>query len=182
MILATERRSSPRHPAVNNRVVVHIRDDRESRLVMATLINVSRTGALLSMSEKVARNATVHIRLEYPIATDWIRGQVIRRTRAGHVGVLFRRPRDRTFFWTATRGQDFHSPSRPWSDSVLEASTDNHAGSAITPACAWPLPVWDGKLARNVGTWRLKRRDPSWPQSLSMADRGGPRRVLAEYR
>ena len=79
------------------------------------------------MSEKVAPNATMHIRLEYPIATDWIRGQVIRRTRAGNVGILFRRPCDRTFFWIATRGQDFHSPSRPWSDPVIEVSRANHA-------------------------------------------------------
>jgi hypothetical protein len=94
---------------------------------MARLINISRTGALLDIREKMPPNATLHIRLEYPIATDWMRGQVIRRTRAGHVGVLFRRPCNRTFIWTATRRQDFHSSSRPWSAPEIEIGRTNHA-------------------------------------------------------
>ena len=116
MIVTTERRSSPRFPTVENRVAVHINLDGQSRLARASLINISRTGALLYMHDKVAPNATVYLRLEYPIKTNRIKGQVIRRKREGRVGIQFTRPCDRTFFWIATRGEDFHQKSRPWSD------------------------------------------------------------------
>jgi hypothetical protein len=129
MALAAERRSSPRFPSVENRVAVHITQDGQSRLARASLINISRTGALLYMSDKVTPHGTIYIRLEYPIKTNWIKGQVIRRKRGGQVGVQFRRPCDRTFFWAATRGEDFHLKARLWSDGdmSIEESRTNHA-------------------------------------------------------
>src|SRR5262249_24680405 len=129
MIVITERRSSPRYPAVDNQVSVYNTQDGQSRLVRASLVNISRTGALLYMQDKVTANATIYLRLIYPIKTNWIKGQVLRRRRGGQVGIRFRRPCDRTFFWIATRGEDFHQKSRPWSDSErpVEASRQNHA-------------------------------------------------------
>ena len=129
MIVTTERRSCPRFPTVENRVAVVITQDGQSRLARASLINISRTGALLYMHDKVAPNAIVYMRLEYPIKTNWIKGQVIRRRRGGQVGIQFRRPCDCTFLWIATRGEDFHQKSRPWSDGErpVEASRNNQA-------------------------------------------------------
>jgi hypothetical protein len=109
---------------VDNRVAVYIAHDGRSGLAKARLINISRTCALMYMHDKVAPNATIYLRLEYPIKTNWIKGQVIRRRRGGQVGVQFRRPCDRTFFWIATKGEDFHMKSRPWFDGVEEGWSD----------------------------------------------------------
>lgn len=130
MSFPVERRNSPRHPAVLNRAVIEIRSTGKLASFKATLVDISRTGALLRMPYKVSPNVIMHIRLEYPLKSDWIRGQVIRRTREGLVGIEFRRPCDRTFLWIATRGEDFHSRSRPWAgrDEPIEISNNIHTG------------------------------------------------------
>ena len=62
---------------VDNRAVIEIRQTGQVASFKATLIDISRTGALLLMREKVSPNVILHIKLEYPLKSDWLRGQVI---------------------------------------------------------------------------------------------------------
>jgi PilZ domain len=112
MTVATERRLSPRYPAVHNAAVVEFRTRRKSRIARASLINISTTGALLRMREKPRLMSTLWVRLVYPVKTPAVRATVVRVGDDGKVLVAFGGACNRTFFWTATRGEDFRSVAR----------------------------------------------------------------------
>src|SRR4051794_7957904 len=108
MTMTIERRLSPRYDAVTNIAVVQFEQEGRPQRVDAHLTNISRSGALLRLRDKVRLKSLIHIRLEYPVKTQWILAVAVRRTRTGEIGLAFVRGCDPTFFWTATRGEDFH--------------------------------------------------------------------------
>jgi hypothetical protein len=112
MTIAIERRSSRRDPTVLNAAIVAFKRRGKLRVAGATLVDISSTGALLFMREKPGLNRAIAIRLEYPVRTRPMSGTVVRLTEGGDVGVEFVRGCNRMFYWTATRGEDFH-PGRP---------------------------------------------------------------------
>jgi hypothetical protein len=109
MSIAIERRLTPRFPAVNNSAVVEFKRGGWTRMVGASLINISMTGALLRMRTKPRVNSTLWLRLVHPARTAELLAIVVRIDDDDDVGVAFAQACNRTFFWTATRGEDFRS-------------------------------------------------------------------------
>src|SRR5689334_21330391 len=104
MTNAIERRPSPRFPAVPNRALTLLKG---TRIVVAVIINISRSGMLLSMPEVPKLNSKVWIGLIHPVQTRWLIGTVVRIGEAGEVGIALLHACNATFFWTATRGSVF---------------------------------------------------------------------------
>src|SRR3954447_21740043 len=115
MTISVERKSPRRYPAVPNAAVVAFKSRGKTRIAAAMLVNISSTGALLSMLAKPRLNEPIAIRLDYPVPTSPMPAVVVRIGDAGDVGVAFVRACNRAFFWTATRGEDLHTapPERP---------------------------------------------------------------------
>src|SRR5689334_20065145 len=107
----TERRLSPRFPTVANVAVVEFNQGGEPHRAGGHVANISRSGALLRLQDRAQLKSLFHIRLEYPVKTRWIPAVAIRKAGKGEVGIAFVRGCDRTFFWAATRGEDFHRGS-----------------------------------------------------------------------
>jgi PilZ domain len=108
MIVATERRSSPRFLAVRNAALVAV-SKAQVAPVAASLIDVSVTGARLRMRARPKLGTRLWVALLHPVKTPSLRGTVVRIDDDGSVAIAFSRPCNRLFFWTATRGQDFRA-------------------------------------------------------------------------
>jgi hypothetical protein len=107
--IAIERRLSRRYTAVPNEAVVEFTRRGKARIVGARLVDISATGALLRMSESPPVGELLWVRLVHPVRTSELMATAVRTDDAGGVGVAFGRSCDRTFYWTATRGEDFRS-------------------------------------------------------------------------
>jgi hypothetical protein len=99
-----ERRLSPRYPAVINQVIIGL-SMRHS--VGASLVNISRTGALLSIREKPQLHSSIRIRLKYPLRSPWVEARVVRIRDEGGIGIAFVHGCDRTLFYGSLEGNDF---------------------------------------------------------------------------
>jgi hypothetical protein len=109
MNVVTERRSSPRFPTVKNLAIVELRTRAKSPMVDTNLVNISITGALLRMRGRPKIGEMLWLALMYPVKTRILRATVVRIGADRTVGVAFAHACNPTFFWTATRGEDFRT-------------------------------------------------------------------------
>lgn len=90
MHLIPERRVAARHPTVSNRIVLawHGRDGGGHSC--GRLLDISQSGALISVDGISRSCAGISMRLVTPGETDWVDGQVVAVTR-GLLGRILRR-------------------------------------------------------------------------------------------
>jgi hypothetical protein len=73
-----ERRASPRCDVVKNRASVQFEAPEGRRRIGATLLNISRNGALVLAEKPMLRAAPLSIRIDSPVRTDWVNAKVVR--------------------------------------------------------------------------------------------------------
>jgi hypothetical protein len=73
-----ERRASPRCDVVKNRASVQFEAPEGRRRIGATLLNISRNGALVLAEKPMLRAAPLSIRIESPVRTDWVNAKFVR--------------------------------------------------------------------------------------------------------
>jgi hypothetical protein len=84
-----ERRISPRVAAVENRSRLEFGISTDHRRVAATLVNISREGALVVAGEPPALHETTWVRMEAPAKTDWVAAVPVRLGASNEVGIRF---------------------------------------------------------------------------------------------
>jgi hypothetical protein len=84
-----ERRDSPRCKVVENQSRLEFAAPEGRLRVEAKMVNISRGGALLVTQNAPACHASVWIRIESPVKTDWAEATTVRVGRNEEVGVQF---------------------------------------------------------------------------------------------
>jgi hypothetical protein len=84
-----ERRDSPRCKVVENQSRLEFAVPEGRRRVEAKMVNISRGGALLVTGNPPACHASVWIRIESPVKTDWAEATAVRLGRNEELGVQF---------------------------------------------------------------------------------------------
>ncbi len=92
MVIPNERRISPRWVSVNNRAALEFRAGGSNWRTRATLLNISREGALISTEETIPLETPVRFRIESPARTDWIGAIPIRLGGPLQLGIRFVQP------------------------------------------------------------------------------------------
>ena len=87
--LPEDRRVSARCGVVKNRVSVQFEAPEGPRRIRATLINISRTGALVLAEKPLLHAAPLSVRIESPVRTDWVDAQVVRFNPNREIGLHF---------------------------------------------------------------------------------------------
>jgi hypothetical protein len=110
----SDRRISPRYSAVKNRACLSWRVEAENCESTARLINISSSGALVLAEKRPARGRAVWLRLEVPVATEWVEATIVRivkvpgvlwfRKTAYLVRICFKEPCPYHLFKLATHG------------------------------------------------------------------------------
>jgi hypothetical protein len=101
-----ERRSSPRLAAVKNRSRIEFGTPSGPRRVAATLLDVSREGALFVADEPPPLHARSWVRMEEPAKTDWIAAVAVRLGDSNYIGIRFVDPSPDDFLLAALVGVD----------------------------------------------------------------------------
>ena len=78
------RRDSVRHSAVRNRTILAWWDGAVSSQFQGTLKDVSLSGALLVVHEEISPPTEVCIRMEEPVATEWVHATIVGSTTSHH--------------------------------------------------------------------------------------------------
>jgi hypothetical protein len=84
-----ERRASPRCDVVKNRTSIQFEAPEGSRRLGATLINISRNGALVFAEKPMLRPVPLSIRIDSPVRTDWVNANVVRFDPDRQIGLHF---------------------------------------------------------------------------------------------
>ena len=84
-----ERRASPRCDVVKNRSSLQFEVPIGRQRIGATLINISRTGALVVAEKPMHRAAPLSIRVDHPVRTDWVDAEVARFDPNRAIGLHF---------------------------------------------------------------------------------------------
>ena len=93
MLDSLDRRASPRLVAVNNEATLEFQGEDGKQRVKATLVNISRTGALIVTDEMLPIQGKLWFRMECPAKTDWIGVVPVRHDQPGaSIGIRFVRP------------------------------------------------------------------------------------------
>jgi hypothetical protein len=87
--LPDERRASTRCDVVKNRSSIQFEVPEGRRRVGATLINISRNGALVLAEKPMLRAAPLSIRIDSPVRTDWVDAKVVRFDSNREIGLHF---------------------------------------------------------------------------------------------
>ena len=87
--LPDERRASTRCDVVKNRSSIQFEVPEGRRRVGATLINISRNGALVLAEKPMLRAAPLSIRIDSPVRTDWVDAKVVRFNSNREIGLHF---------------------------------------------------------------------------------------------
>ncbi len=74
----SDRRLSPRYLAVRNRAFLSWRIEAETFESSARLINISTSGALVLAEKRPGRGPTAWLRLEVPVASEWVEATIVR--------------------------------------------------------------------------------------------------------
>jgi hypothetical protein len=80
---------SPRCDVVKNRSSIQFGDPEGLRRIRATLINISRNGALVVADTPMLRPVPLSIRIDIPVRTDWVDAQVVRFDANREIGLHF---------------------------------------------------------------------------------------------
>jgi hypothetical protein len=73
-----ERRASQRCDVVKNRSSIEFAAPEGRRRIGATLVNISRGGALVVADKPMRRAVPLSLRIESPVRTDWVDARVVR--------------------------------------------------------------------------------------------------------
>ena len=73
-----ERRASPRCNALRNRSTIEFAAPEGRRRIGATLVNISRDGALVVADKPMFRAGPLSVRIDSPVRTDWVDARVVR--------------------------------------------------------------------------------------------------------
>jgi hypothetical protein len=127
------RRDSARYSTVENRAVVAWWEKGESSQATVQVENISQSGALLTVEQKLPLPAEVWLRLEAPKPTEWVHAQVVGNTPGRSRGILWLRKTTYhirlkftsgcpfEFYKAATHGEslneEFREPTSPEFDS-----------------------------------------------------------------
>jgi hypothetical protein len=84
-----DRRTSPRCDVVTNRMSIHFEAPEGRRRVGATLINISRNGALVLAEKAMLRAVPLLIRIDNPVRTGWVDAKVVRFDSSRQIGLHF---------------------------------------------------------------------------------------------
>ena len=87
--LPDERRASTRCDVVKNRSSIQFEMPEGRRRIGATLINISRNGALVLAEKPMLRAAPLSIRIDSPVRTDWVDAKVVRFNANREIGLHF---------------------------------------------------------------------------------------------
>jgi PilZ domain len=84
-----ERRASPRCNAVKNRSSIEFETADGLRRFGATLVNISRHGALVATDKPVLHGVPISLRIENPVRTDWVDAIIVRVAPDPTIGLHF---------------------------------------------------------------------------------------------
>jgi hypothetical protein len=84
-----ERRTSPRCGVVKNRLSIEFTAPEGRRRIGATLVNISRGGALVVADKPMLREAPLSLRIDSPVRTDWVDAKVVRFDPNREIGLHF---------------------------------------------------------------------------------------------
>jgi hypothetical protein len=101
-----DRRVSPRWVAVKNQSTLELQGEDGNRRVKATLVNISRDGALIVADEMPPPRGSFWFRMESPAKTDWIGVEPVRHEGSRRMGLRFVRPCPDDFLLAAMLGVD----------------------------------------------------------------------------
>ena len=104
--LADERRSSPRCDVVENRLSIEFTAPEGRRTIGATLVNISRGGALVLADKPMRRAAPLSLRIESPVRTDWMDAEVVRFDPSRQIGLQFTQDCPDDFLLAGSAGMD----------------------------------------------------------------------------
>jgi PilZ domain len=104
-----ERRASPRCDVVKNRSSIHFEAPEGRRRIGATLINISRNGALVLAEKAMLRAVPLLIRIDSPVRTGWVDAKVIRFGSNREIGLQFPQACPDNLLLAATVGIDLAS-------------------------------------------------------------------------
>ena len=100
---ALERRFSPRLTVVKNRSRIEFGTPSGQHRVAASMLDVSREGALIVAEEPLPLFERSWVRIEDPARTDWIATVAVRLGDSGHIGLRFIDPCPDDFLLAALR-------------------------------------------------------------------------------
>jgi PilZ domain len=101
-----ERRASPRCDVVKNRLSIEFPASEGRRRFGATLVNISRSGALVVAANHPAAPTPVSLRIESPVRTDWVDAKVVRFEPNREIGLHFPQGCPDDFLLAGTVGID----------------------------------------------------------------------------
>jgi hypothetical protein len=84
-----DRRAAPRCDVVKNRLSIEFAAPEGRRRIGATLVNISRGGALVVADKPMIREAPLSLRIESPVRTDWVDAKVVRFDPNREIGLYF---------------------------------------------------------------------------------------------
>ena len=88
---SAERRASPRCDAVKNQSRLQFTTPQGTPRIEASLVNISRGGALVASAISAPQVTAVWLRIESPVKTDWVKATIVRRDQEGQIGLRFTR-------------------------------------------------------------------------------------------
>jgi hypothetical protein len=104
--LPDDRRASTRCDVVKNRSSVQFEAPEGLRTIEATLINISRDGALLLAQKPMLRAAPLSLRIQSPVRTNWVDAKVVRFNSNREIGLHFPKGCPDDLLLAATAGID----------------------------------------------------------------------------
>ena len=102
-----DRRSHERMPAAANTANLEWWQGGSYRSSAARLVDISEGGAMLVAEQIPSLSQDLWLRLEGPVETHWIGGQVVRVAGTHDMAIAFDRPCPRDFFESAVLGISF---------------------------------------------------------------------------
>jgi PilZ domain len=112
ILTSSNRRSSPRQSAAENRARLEWWDAGQFHESDARLADISEGGALVVVESPPPLDATVWCSLGEPTPTDWVKAMVVRHGDGNHVGLSFPTSCPFDFRLAATLGVNFESLTR----------------------------------------------------------------------
>ncbi len=102
-----ERRVTVRESAIKNESSLSFGSDAGVHRITASIVNISSTGALIRVTQSLALDRPLRLRIDTPVKTDWVEVIPIRLGQQNTVAIMFRERCRDDFLWAAVLGLDF---------------------------------------------------------------------------
>jgi hypothetical protein len=129
----TDRRASPRYPAIANCLSIDRSDESADRRSSAHFLNVSRGGASFTTKCVPPLDRPFWLRVEHPVRTDWVTATVVWFDGAERVGVSLHQP-CLFIFDAVTLGIDFGSLLPAYEHNLSDTWQNDDLASPPRPA------------------------------------------------